>query len=239
MTLLDPAERGRYYAYRHAKDRARFLTGTALVRRQFAADFGVPAAAVRLDRSCPDCDRPHGKVRLADSRGTARQQVEVSVSHSGRWVVVAVCRAHPLGVDVERVDPSLDFAGVGRIAMTETELGQLRRLPIADRAAAFTRLWVRKEAVVKAIGEGLRTPLADIEVSSADTPPRVVAWPTRPELAGRLQLHDLACGSEHRAALAVLDAAPLQVLSRDAGQLLGTPVDTGQASMGLELSGEV
>jgi 4'-phosphopantetheinyl transferase len=220
LALLDPAERMRYEQYRRDEDRRRFLIGTAMVRRLFAADLGVSPAEIRLDRHCPDCDRAHGKVRLAVRPGSARQHLEVSISHSGRWVVVAACRAHSIGVDVERIDVGVDYEQIGRIALTEAEARALRCFVDVERPAAFTRWWVRKEAVVKATGDGLRTPLIDFAVSSADAPSAVVAWPARPDLVDRIQLHDLPCDHEHQAALAVLDAAPVEVLDRDARELL-------------------
>jgi 4'-phosphopantetheinyl transferase len=220
LSLLDPGEIARYQQYRRDDDRGRFLLGTAMVRHLFAAESGLSPAAVRLDRSCPDCDRPHGKVRLAADPEASAPRLEVSVSHSGRWVVLAVCRAYPVGVDVERLDRGLDHRQVARLALTDAEVQQLQGVPDAERAAAFTRLWVRKEAVVKATGDGLRTPLATFAVSPADAAPRLVAWPSRPDLLGRIQLHDLACDGGHRAALAVVDAEPVEVHNRNARDLL-------------------
>jgi 4'-phosphopantetheinyl transferase len=206
--FLDPSERVRFAAYRRAEDRARFLTGTARVRTIYGAELGIDPAAVKLDRACPDCGRPHGKVRLLDGPS----DIEVSVSHSGGWVLVAAYRGHPVGVDIEQVNPDLDHAGLARIALTEAERERLAAEP--DKAASFTTTWARKEAVVKALGEGLRTPLNGFEVSPPHEDARIVAWPRRADLVARVHLIDLAADTEHRAAVAILGERPVRVVRR-------------------------
>lgn len=208
QALLDPTERGRFEAYRRAEDRARFLTGTALVRTIYGTELGIDPAAVKLDRRCSDCGRPHGKVRLFDGPS----DIEVSVSHSGDWVLVAAYRGYPVGVDVESVNPDLDHAELARIAMTEAERERLAAE--TDKAMSFTTTWARKEAVVKALGEGLRTPLNGFAVSPSNEDARVVSWPQRADLVARIHLVDLASDPGHRAAVAVLGDRPLRVVRR-------------------------
>jgi len=193
---LDEDERGRLAAYRRDEDQARFLLGCTVVRRLLAARFSLPAAKVRLDRTCPDCGKPHGKVR-ADG-------VDLSVTHSGELIGVAV-GDHPVGLDVEKVDPGIDVDAMARMSLAAGELRQLERYDGIAKAEAFTRYWTRKEAVVKATGDGIRTDLRTVVV---DTP-----------TAG-LQLRDLAVGPDHLAALAVLSSEPPVVQLKDATQVL-------------------
>lgn len=147
---LDRVELERLSAYRRDDDKARFLLGCTIVRRVLANRLSLPPAKVRLDRTCPECGKPHGKVR-ADG-------VELSVTHSGDLVGVAVSES-PVGLDVEKVDPALDVDGLAGISLSDTELAAL---PHTDRARAFTTYWTRKEAVVKATGDGLRIDLRTI-----------------------------------------------------------------------------
>lgn len=214
---LDSVERERFHEYQRADDQARFLTGALLVRHVYAADLGIDPAAVRLDRRCTSCGRPHGKVRPAAGAQTA---VAVSVSHSGRWVAVAAYRGAAVGVDVERVDPNRRYETLERVALTERERQVLRVLPEAARRSAFIAYWARKEAVLKAVGEGLRTSPRSVEVSPPGTPPRVVSWHDRRDLPRRLWLHDLNGDAGHRAAVAVLDHVPRRVSCVDATPLL-------------------
>lgn len=216
LLVLDPAEQRRHDAYLRPADRDRFLVGAVLVRLICARELSIEPGQVRLDRRCPECGRPHGKVRLAAGQGP----LELSVSHSGDWVVVAAGRCGAVGVDVERISPTVDHTGVARIAFAAAEATHLAGLSPEDRAAAFTRYWTRKEAVAKALGEGLRTPLSAIEVSAPDQPASVVSWSRRPESVGTVQLHDLTGDERHRASLAVISSAPVSVVEHDAGEVL-------------------
>ena len=109
----------------------------------------VPAIA----RTCPDCDRPHGKPLLD------HPTLHVSTADAGGLAVVAVTDAGPVGVDVERVDAAR-FAGFADVALHPGESGE----PAV--------LWTRKEAVLKATGEGLRTDPRTVDVSRSREPVR-------------------------------------------------------------------
>ena len=182
---LDPVEVQRMDAYVRADDSARFLLGCTMVRRVLARRSSLPAASISLDRTCPQCGGPHGKVR-ADG-------VELSVTHAGDLVGVAVGDA-PLGLDVEQVDPTIDVDGLARLSLSEQERAALPRDDPGTRARAFTALWTRKEAVVKATGDGLRTDL------------RTITGPP----AG-FHLMDLTVDRDYAAALAVISPEPPDV----------------------------
>jgi 4'-phosphopantetheinyl transferase len=189
---LDPVERQRLEAYVRVEDKARFLLGCTIVRKVLAARLSLPAASIGLDRACPDCGRPHGKVR-ADG-------VELSVTHSGELVGVAVSD-RPVGLDVEKIDPGIDVDGLAKVSLADHEIQNLEQYD--DKPRAFSRYWTRKEAVVKATGDGLRTDL------------RTVTGPP----AG-LQLVDLDVGLDYTAALAVVSAELPVVQLKDAAELL-------------------
>lgn len=189
---LDPVELRRLKAYRRDEDKARFLLGCTIVRRLLASRLSLPAASINLDRTCPDCGKPHGKVR-ADG-------AELSVTHSGDLVGVAITD-RPVGLDVEKVDPGIDVDGLARIALSEGELAALPRNE--QRVHAFTTYWTRKEAIVKATGDGLRTDL------------RTITGPP----AG-FHVRDLDVDPGYAAALAVVSAEPPVVQIRSAQVLI-------------------
>ncbi|MFF0345579.1 4'-phosphopantetheinyl transferase family protein [Kribbella sp. NPDC004875] len=189
---LNDVERGRLDAYLRDVDKARFLLGVTIVRRVLAARMSLPAAKVALDRTCPDCGKPHGKVR---STG-----VELSVTHSGDLVGVAFAD-RPVGLDVERVDPSLDVDALARVALSEAETQELRGYDGLAKARAFTEYWTRKEAVLKATGEGLRGDL-------------------RAGVPAGIHVVELEVGADHRAALAVISPTPPVITQQTAAQLL-------------------
>ena len=196
--MLDEVERERLAGYRREEDRQRFLVGCALAKAAVAACAGTSAADISFDRTCADCAKPHGKPRVIGS------DLELSVSHSGDRVAVAVIPGRPVGVDVERVRETHDRDSLARYVMAESETGDL-----------FVA-WTRKEAVTKATGDGLRVSFK--EVVLAEDPVRVVAWPY-PEPPQHVTLFDLDAGAGYVAALAVLGGCA-GVVSHDGTALL-------------------
>jgi len=203
--LLDDRERGRRAALRHPVDRARFTLAAALLRLAVAGAVGGSPGAVRVERTCPDCGAPHGRPRLP---GTG---LHASVSHSAGRVVVALSAAAPVGVDVERVRSGPDVAALARTVLAAGE-------PLGAPAELFT-YWCRKEAVVKATGEGLRVPLGEVVVGPARQPARLVSYRGAPLAAA---LADLPAGPGYAAAVAVLGSGRPEVWMADPGDLLGT-----------------
>ena len=200
--LLDEVERERWAAYRRDADRARFVVGCALAKTVVAAYTGQRPAQVSLDRACRQCGKPHGKPAV---RGGGP---ELSVSHSGDLVAVAVATA-TVGVDVEQLDGRErelgggDPAELARLVLAEEERATLAAVDPEGRARAFLVAWTRKEAVTKAWGDGLRVPFGDVVVAADLAVPRVTAWPY-PQDPQRVSLLDLDPGPGYVAALAVL-----------------------------------
>ena len=213
--LLEPGERERRDRLVRAEDRDRLTVGAALARLVLAGHLDRPAERLRFDRTCGTCGGDHGKPRLvADAGG-----LELSISHSGARVAVAVVRGGPVGVDVERVPPDLDADALARLVLSEHERAGFERLPHADRRRALLTYWTRKEALLKATGEGLRAAMPGITVSGPDEPPLLRDWPERPA-ARPVALRALRPGSGYVASLAVLGLTTVRVRELDGGELL-------------------
>ncbi|WP_340379027.1 4'-phosphopantetheinyl transferase superfamily protein [Streptomyces sp. SS7] len=214
LDTLDPVERARWSATVDPATRDRFLVGCALSRRLLGELLGVSPEDVPLRRVCPTCGGPHGKPRLAVPDGYAGYaeyseyaeyaEYDFSVTHSGDVVGVAVCRGARVGLDVEEADTVLDVDAAARTALSARESAALYALPPDARGPAFLRIWTRKEAVLKALGVGLRAPLRQLEVSAPDTAPAVLTWPDQLPAAHRTTLTDLTANGMHPAALAVI-----------------------------------
>jgi 4'-phosphopantetheinyl transferase len=187
---------------RRAEDRTRQVLGALLLRHAAGAATGTAPDRVRVERTCPKCAQPHGRPTLP---GTG---LHASITHSGDLVGLALTAVAPVGLDVERIS-TVDVDGMSRMVLHADET--------ADPATFFT-YWTRKEAIVKATGDGLGVPLSQVRVSAPDQPPRVLAYPGRDSLPARLVDLDPADG--YRAAVAVLTAGPVAVLERPAGVLL-------------------
>ncbi len=213
--LLDGHERRWAQVLRRSRDRERYVVAHALARRLAAAHASIAPERVRFSRACRRCGAEHGKPRAVGEAGG----LELSLSHSGDRVVVAIARAVAIGVDVERVDAEKVSDGLIASALDTAERRELERLPRPSRVPGFLRYWSRKEAVLKATGDGLAVAPAAIRVSSPLQPPCVLRGQQALRDAWPIRMHDLDAGAGHVAALASV-GAPLAVRNHDAAYLL-------------------
>lgn len=124
-----------------------FRDVSAAARRlldRLLARYGDLAHAPAIERG------ERGKPYAPDLPG-----IDFNLSHARDHVLIAVARGQPLGVDIERIDRNIDIEGLARRFYATAEADALAALPEAQRAEAFVRLWTCKEAVLKALGEGL------------------------------------------------------------------------------------
>ena len=121
----------------------------ALLRLVLADLTGRPPTENVLRRRCRRCGGHHGKPELLDG------PFHVSLSATAGLVAVAVTAAGEVGVDLERTSAT-NFAGFDAVA-----LGPRERAPSAQERA---RAWTRKEAYLKATGDGMFTDPRDIDV---------------------------------------------------------------------------
>jgi 4'-phosphopantetheinyl transferase len=214
--LLTPADRLRRSRLRRAADRRRSTVATAVVRLVLGAHAAAAPTALWIDRTCARCGGQHGRPWLPEAPG-----LHFSVSHSSGCVAVAVCRDGLVGIDVEEVGLYDDdeLTCIAGQALAPEERAELARQPLRARAEAFTTYWTRKEALVKATGEGLATPLDQLVVSAPWAPPRVLRWAGHDD--AELALHTLDPPPGLVAALAVVGAVPVRVEECCARGLLG------------------
>jgi 4'-phosphopantetheinyl transferase len=110
-------------------------------------------------------------IRLAyGSRGKPRisfpeTPLEFNLAHSGRLTTYAFAVGCELGVDIEEVRPIPDQEDIVRRLFSREEYEEWLGLGLSQRDAAFFRYWTRKEAYIKALGDGLSVPLDSFRVS--------------------------------------------------------------------------
>ncbi len=206
VSWLDGDERRRLSQLHADADRARFAAGASLVRAVAGRALALAPEAVVLRRDCATCGEPHGKPWV-DVAGAPY----VSVSHSGDHVAVAVATA-PVGVDVEAGALMTGAGEVGADVLAEDELAHARD------EASFLRYWVRKEAVVKATGDGLLVDLRGVRVTPPADAPALLSYATRPGLT--VAIRDLAAPGGVPAAVAVVGARQVVVAERDGAALV-------------------
>lgn len=154
--LLSEDEQQRADRFHRSADGRRFVVARGLLRLLLGRYLGLEPASVSLTYG------GQGKPELSPRH--VPSDLRFNVAHSGDVALYALARGRRVGVDLERVRPVRDLEEVARIAFSARERRELRGHPAAERTEAFLRGWSRKEAVVKALGEGLRRPLDRIEV---------------------------------------------------------------------------
>jgi 4'-phosphopantetheinyl transferase len=163
---LSPDERERIDRLRAESDRLRATASRGLLRHILAGYAGKPAAELRFTYG------PGGKPEL---QGIASAPpLHFNTAHSGDLLLVAVGRARSLGVDIERIRPIVRWERVARRAFSEEERLHIEALAPDERVAAFITGWTRKEACVKAVGEGVWSAFSRFEVSVTPGEPAAV-----------------------------------------------------------------
>ncbi len=155
--LLDDEERARAARLHRPADRHRFVLAHAALRLFLARCLDTHPTAVRYENGV------HGKPRL----GPGLPSLEFNLSHSGEMGMVAVARDRSVGVDVEQLRDMPDALSIAETHFSGAERAVLRSLPRAEQRGAFFRCWTRKEAVIKATGEGLARALDSFDVGLA------------------------------------------------------------------------
>ena len=192
FALLDLEERRRAAGMRLGCARSTYIASRTAQRLVLARYLGMPAADVIICRDCEHCGRPHGRPVIAAA------QIDFSVSHTAKWVVVAVVKDGRIGVDVE--DRVIASADAIEAALSPRELRVLAELPDADRRIHLVRAWTRKEAVTKLTGHGLAASVRHLDVSGS-----VAVWRQAPRgsVAAEIRLINFTGPTDHIGAIAV------------------------------------
>ena len=108
-----------------------------------------------------------------------------------------------MGIDVERIRPNLEIRSIAERFFTTTESRQIENAADDTRFRHFFTTWVRKEAVLKAVGRGLAMPLSSIDVSPDEPAPPLVATVDDPRSVW--QIIDLPPVTDYVSALATTE----------------------------------
>lgn len=137
--------------FKFDRHRVDFVAGRAAMRLLLGAYFDATPATLHFSYG------ERGKPSLP--------ALDFNLSHSGGLALLAVARSRAVGVDVEQVRPEVDTEGIARRFFSAVEVEALLGLPEPERVDAFFRCWTRKEAYIKACGEGLWLALDKFDVT--------------------------------------------------------------------------
>ena len=157
VKLLDAAERQRAGRFRFDHHRRRFITHRAWLRRVLALYLDCRPATLAFGLVAND------KPVLAQGHGLS--DLQFNLSHSDKHALCAVARGAALGVDIEQRRDIKDALAIGARHFGARELAWLTAAGNDDeRMTRFFTVWTRKEAFIKATGEGLSRALSSFDV---------------------------------------------------------------------------
>jgi 4'-phosphopantetheinyl transferase len=194
--VLSPDEIARANRFHFEKDRVHSVRCRAALRQLLGKYLGIPAPEIQFKYLT------NGKPQLeADLNPRALQ---FNVSHSADLAAIAIGSEHRLGIDVEKIRSDVDTLSLSKRFFSLRERAELQALPEHLRVSAFFACWTRKEAFLKATGDGLSFPLENFSVSvQPDSNERLEEVNEDTKVGEQWFLADLRIGDGYRAAIAI------------------------------------
>jgi len=192
-SLLSNDEQFRANRFHLERDRRRFIVARGILRVLLASRLGTTPPEVAFSYA------KNGKPLVADYP----PQIHFNISHSKERVLYAISNRCALGVDIEYMNRDIDYDSLAERFFSRREHAELQLIPEADRKRAFFACWTRKEAVIKATGDGLSLPLSRFEVTVApDGVPRVIGFAAATQRVSGWVLHAADVGDDYVAVVA-------------------------------------
>ncbi len=201
LSFLDPEEKTRAARFRFDLHRRRFTVGRGFQRAVLGAYLGRDPAALRYAYGFK------GKPALAPEAGLGN--LHFNLSNSEELAILGVVRGREIGVDVEHLRPLSDLEELASRFFSSGESRTLLDLPVELRGEGFFNCWTRKEAYLKAVGEGITAPLNRFDVTLVPgEPARMLALEGDEQRASAWTFLHLRPAEGYLGAVAIEDQAP-------------------------------
>jgi 4'-phosphopantetheinyl transferase len=155
VSFLMRSEISRANGFVDLHKRQRFIKARAALRKVLSCYIGKACAFHDFNYG------PSGKPSLSYKAG-----INFNLSYSQNIAMIAVSMSRDVGIDIQAVQQVIDPESVSELIYSPSEIAHLLSLKSVERKMAFSEIWVRKEAYVKALGVGLARPLDTFSVSS-------------------------------------------------------------------------
>ena len=188
-SYLSKEEISRAQRFVFPRDRDHFIVARGRLRELLGRYLHCPPNAVQFKTG------RYGKLSLLDDRDPLR----FNLSHSHGLALYGFCLGRELGIDTEKIQPQFAGEGIAERYFSAAEQRDLRDLPRELRDTAFFLCWTRKEAYIKAHGDGLQIALDSFDVSLKPGEPETL----RSVDSGRWSMRSFAPAPEFVAAIIV------------------------------------
>lgn len=194
--FLSPEELTRANRFRFEKDRQRFIVSQGLLRTLLGHYLGIAPNHLRFSHNS------YGKPALDLVSG--KNCIHFNLSHSHDLVLYAFACNRQVGIDIEYMRSAIDYEELAKRFFSPYEYTVLQTLPTSAKQQAFFDCWTRKEAYIKARGEGLSLPLHLFDVSLKPGEPAMLLHSREDtQAATHWSLQELALGPGYVGTLAV------------------------------------
>jgi 4'-phosphopantetheinyl transferase len=182
LNLLSADEKNRAKKFRFAKDSQNFIVARGILRLLIGKYLEINPAEVSFQYS------EFGKPSIAHNNS-----LQFNISHSQNIALFAFTKKFNIGIDVEFVNPNIEVKEIATSFFSTNEIKNLLALPEQQQTLGFFYCWTRKEAFIKAVGEGLSFPLDKFEVSlEPNKPAKLLATDWQPKDVAKWSIYSLS-----------------------------------------------
>jgi 4'-phosphopantetheinyl transferase len=198
LGFLSAAELARAERFHFERDQKRFIAARGILRKILGSYLNKHPGKICFEYSS------HGKPILAQN--PVDDNLCFNLSHSGAFALYAVTRNKKIGIDIEGIRDDVSVGQVAAQFFSQNEISSLEKIEINKRSGLFFQYWTRKEAFLKARGEGISFPMEQCDVSliSGSVLSPVTLKDNNSEISS-LYVQDLFPGNGYAAAIAIED----------------------------------
>ena len=193
LKLLSPDEKNRARKFRFAKDSRNFIAARGILRLLIGKYLEINPAEISFQYS------KFGKPGIVNNNS-----LQFNISHSQNIALFAFTKRFNIGIDVEFVNPDIEVKDIAANFFSKNEILNLLALAEEQQTLGFFNCWTRKEAFIKAVGEGLSFPLDKFEVSlEPDKPAKLLATDWEPEAVSKWSIYSMSPAANFVGSLAI------------------------------------
>lgn len=193
LEVLSAQEKQKAEKFRSLDDRSRFIVARSGLRKILGNYLGIAPQSIGFSQN------RYGKPFLADDNNRLR----FNLSHSNELALIAVTIEGEIGIDLEYVNVNFEILNTAASVFSTVEMEMLRNMNLSLQTAAFFCGWTRKEAFLKALGQGFSYAPKQITVSILPEDSNVSLKTNEFQKVRSWSLRSLPVGDNYRAAIAV------------------------------------